>query len=183
MQKQEQHSSGAIARPSYNISRLPSIFADMQREMDVLSRTFGMPRLWDDTEMMMHHFRPVNLMNDVATASQLPALRLATDIEESDKAFIITADVPGMSKDNIKLQVLENTLTISGERNEETREEGDKDKPARYERRFGSFSRSFTLPKNVDVEGISANAKDGVLTVTIPKVEEEKPKAKEIPVA
>jgi hypothetical protein len=87
------------------------------------------------------------------------------------------------SKDNIKLQVLSNTLTISGERNEESREEGDKDKPARYERRFGSFSRSFTLPKNVDVDGITANAKDGVLTVTIPKVEAEKPKAKEIPVA
>jgi len=55
--------------------------------------------------------------------------------------------------------------------------------PARYERRFGSFSRSFTLPKNVDVDGITASAKDGVLTVTVPKVEEEKPKAKEIPIA
>jgi HSP20 family molecular chaperone IbpA len=98
LQKQEQpSSSGPVVRPAYSVSRLPSILAEMQHEMDVLSRTFGMPRLWDDTEMLMHNFRPLNLMSDMAAAtSQMPALRLATDIEESDKAFTIKADVPGM---------------------------------------------------------------------------------------
>lgn len=86
------------------------------------------------------------------------------------------------SKEDIKLKVLDNTLTITGERKEE-KKEGDADKPAHYERYFGSFMRSFTLPKNVNMEGITATAKDGVLTVVIPKVEQEQPKPKEIPVA
>jgi len=69
----------------------------MQREMDMLSRSFGMPRLMAaDPEMLVHHFRPLDLMNDVAATAQMPALRLATDVEESDEAFTIKADVPGM---------------------------------------------------------------------------------------
>eukprot|EP00775_Hariotina_reticulata_P005750 gene5750-5990_t len=163
----DQPINAAVVPPAFGIHRVPSIFAEMQREMDALTRSFGMPRLWPDTDNFMQPFQsPIWTELSKRSSRELPIMRLATDVEEDDKSYTIKADVPGI-----------------GERNEETREEGDKDKPARYERRFGSFSRSFTLPKNVDVEGISANAKDGVLTVTIPKMEEEKPKAKDIPVA
>jgi HSP20 family molecular chaperone IbpA len=96
--------------------------------------------------------------------------------------------------------VLDGTLTISGERLQEHRQETEGEEgasisntgeegaaskarqPLRYERSYGSFSRSFSLPPNVDVEGIKAEAQDGVLTVTIPKVPEVKPQPKEIPV-
>jgi HSP20 family protein len=81
--------------------------------------------------------------------------------------------------------VHDGTLTISGERREEVRQEGEGDKeggkaPLRYERSYGSFTRSFSLPPNVDVEGIDAQAQDGVLTVTIPKVPATVPQPKEI---
>ena len=94
---------------------------------------------------------------------------------------------------------MDGTLTISGEHSEEKREpagsaaegqEAGKEEgsgggtsmkaPLRYERSYGSFSRSFGLPANVDVGGITAEAQDGVLTVTIPKLPEEKPQPKEI---
>ncbi|KAF6254589.1 HSP20-like chaperone [Scenedesmus sp. NREL 46B-D3] len=108
-------------------------------------------------------------------------LRLATDIEEDDKAFTIKADIPGMSKEDVKIKVLDNTLTISGERKEERQEGVTKEgKAARVERSYGSFVRSFSLPRNVDAGGIKASTKDGVLTVVIPKVEEPKPEAQEI---
>jgi HSP20 family protein len=91
------------------------------------------------------------------------------------------------SKDALKATVLDGTLTISGERSEEKGEEGGDDQegaraPLRHERSYGSFSRSFGLPPNVDVEGIRAEAQHGVLTVTIPKVPQQKPQPKEIPV-
>jgi HSP20 family protein len=81
----------------------------------------------------------------------------------------------------VKIKVLDNTLTISGERKEEKKEGETKDgKAARIERSYGSFVRSFSLPQNVDAAGIKAAAKDGVLTVVIPKVEQQKPEAQEI---
>lgn len=87
------------------------------------------------------------------------------------------------SKEDLKLSVLDGTLTIRGERKEEAKQEGGEGKPLHFERRFGSFVRSFSLPPNVDADAISASAEDGVLTVTIPKVEQQQPQAKEIPVA
>lgn len=165
------------ARGSYG--RLPSIFQEMQREMDALSRSF-----FDDDFFMAPFRGPLFEELQKAAQPELPALRLATDIEEDDKAFTITADVPGMGKEDIKLKLLDHTLTITGERKEEAREGGEEgDKVARYERRYGSFMRTFALPKNVDADGITATAKDGVLRVVIPKVEEAKPEAREIPVS
>jgi HSP20 family protein len=85
------------------------------------------------------------------------------------------------SKEDVKIKVLDNTLTISGERKEEKKEGETKEgKSTRIERSYGSFVRSFSLPQNVDAGGIKAAAKDGVLTVVIPKVEQQKPEATEI---
>lgn len=85
------------------------------------------------------------------------------------------------SKEDVKIKVLDGTLTISGERKEEKKEgETAEGKAARIERSYGSFVRSFSLPANVDAAGIKATAKDGVLTVVVPKVEVQEPQAQEI---
>ncbi|OQX87742.1 molecular chaperone [candidate division KSB1 bacterium 4484_87] len=101
------------------------------------------------------------------------------DIKETKDDFVITAEVPGMSKDDIKISLTNNTLTIKGEKKEEKKE--DDHNYHRVERRFGSFSRSFTLDAPVEAEKIKAKCKDGILTITLPKKEESKPK--EIPIS
>ncbi len=91
----------------------------------------------------------------------------AMDIVEKDKAFEVTAELPGLDAKNIDLQLSDGTLTIKGEKQEE-KEEKTKD---RYvsERRYGSFRRSLQIPDSVDTNRIGANFKSGVLTVTLPK--------------
>jgi len=104
----------------------------------------------------------------------------ATDIEETDKEYALTFELPGMKKDDIKVSVEDGVLTVSGEKKEK-KEEKNKNL-VRTEIQSGSFSRSFTLPKSVDVSNISADYKDGILTVTLQKREEAKPKQIEVKV-
>jgi HSP20 family protein len=102
----------------------------------------------------------------------------AMDLVESGDHFVLRADLPGMSEEDIKIEVEDGTLTVSGERKavHETNEEGY----YRVERAFGSFSRSLTLPKGVNAEAVSASFDRGVLEVRIPKPEERKPRRIEI---
>jgi len=104
----------------------------------------------------------------------------AMDIVEKDKAFEVTAELPGLDVKNIELQLSDNVLTIKGEKQEE-KEEKAKD---RYvsERRYGSFLRSLQVPGGVDADKIEATFKGGVLTVTFPKSPEAQKKQKTIPV-
>jgi HSP20 family protein len=96
------------------------------------------------------------------------------DLTEADDHFVLKADLPGMAEGDISIEVQDGTLTIAGERKaeHETREKGWH----RIERQFGSFSRSLTLPEGVNPEGVSASFENGVLSVTIPKPEERKPR-------
>ena len=98
----------------------------------------------------------------------------AIDISETKDDITILADIPGMQKDDIRIVVHENTLTLKGERKSETKEE--KTNYYRTERTYGSFYRSFTLPSMVDATKIKANYSNGVLEIVLPKVEEAKPK-------
>ncbi len=98
----------------------------------------------------------------------------AVDIYETNDSFVVSADLPGLNKDEIQIDLKDNTLTLKGEKKFE--EKVSKDNYIRVERAYGSFVRSFTLPQNVDPEKIKAKYKDGVLEVTIPKKEEAKPK-------
>ncbi|MGB9118258.1 Hsp20/alpha crystallin family protein [Bradyrhizobium sp.] len=104
----------------------------------------------------------------------------AMDIVEKDKAFEVTAELPGLDAKNIDLQLSDGMLTIKGEKQEE-KEEKTKD---RYvsERRYGSFRRSLQIPGSVDTNKIEANFKSGVLTVTLPKSADAEKKQKTIPV-
>jgi HSP20 family protein len=102
----------------------------------------------------------------------------AMDLVETDDHFVLRADLPGLTEDDIKIELEDGTLTVSGERKSEheTRNEGYH----RVERAFGTFSRSLTLPKGVDADAVTAKFDRGVLEVSIPKPEERKPRRIEI---
>ena len=93
-----------------------------------------------------------------------------TDLSETDDAFRIRLDVPGMTKDDITINLQNNTLTVSGERTSKRTDEGEE--YVRVERAFGNFHRTFTLPNAVDRENVEAAYEDGVLTIHVPKTEE-----------
>ena len=100
--------------------------------------------------------------------------RPSVDIYDTDNAIVLTAELPGVSKEDIQVEVKENVLTLKGERSTQNEVEGRQF--FRRERISGTFFRSFTLPMETDLEKITAKFVDGVLTLEIPKPEEKKPK-------
>lgn len=102
------------------------------------------------------------------------------DIVEDGQNYVIKAELPGVNKEDIKVGVQDDVLTVSGHRHYE-KEEKDK-KFHRIERSYGSFARSFTLPEDSDGEKVSAEFKDGMLKVQLPKTERVKPKQVEVTV-
>lgn len=97
----------------------------------------------------------------------ISAFAPAVNTREEEKAYIIEADLPGVDKESIKIDLHGNVLTISGERKDEREE--DKEGYHLKESFFGKFQRSFTLPEDVDSDKIDAKNKNGVLTITLPK--------------
>lgn len=93
------------------------------------------------------------------------------DIDEKADKYLVTVDLPGYGKENIKISVQDGILTISGERKREVKDDS-KDKYSREERSVGKISRSFSLPENADTEKISATYENGVLTVSVGKMPE-----------
>jgi len=104
----------------------------------------------------------------------------AMDVAETDAAYEITAELPGMDEKNVEVKLADGILTIKGEKHEE-KEEKKKDYYL-SERSFGSFQRSFQVPDSVDADKIDAGFKKGVLTVTLPKSAEAQKSAKKIAV-
>ena len=106
--------------------------------------------------------------------SERVSWRPAMDVSETENEVVVQVDLPGLSRDEIKVNVSKDVLSVRGDKRHESKSE-DK----RFyltERTYGSFKRSFTLPSAVDAEKILAAYKDGVLTLTLPKAEEAKPK-------
>lgn len=101
--------------------------------------------------------------------SSLPAC----DYDESEKEFRFNMDLPGVPKEDVKIELHDNQLTVRGERKEEKRAEGARGAMERY---YGAFERSFTLPGTVDPDRVSADYKDGVLTIVVPKSAASQPK-------
>ncbi|HTT06466.1 MAG TPA: Hsp20/alpha crystallin family protein [Steroidobacteraceae bacterium] len=98
----------------------------------------------------------------------------SSDISETDREYVIRAHLPGVKKEDIKVNLQEGLISIEGERKQEKDEKGEKFH--RVESVYGSFARSFSLPENIKADAVRSDYKDGVLTVHIPKVEKEKPK-------
>jgi HSP20 family protein len=101
-----------------------------------------------------------------------------TDLSANDKEYTVTVEVPGAEKDDIKIEVANNIMTIRGEKKQK-KEEKEKDY-YRQERFYGSFQRVFSLPKDADQTDIKATFKQGVLTVTMPRKKMPKSDVKEI---
>ena len=102
----------------------------------------------------------------------------AVDVSENDDHYTVTAELPGISKDDVTVEMHDRTLTIRGEKRSVHEEKGEHRR--HVERVFGSFSRSFTLPTNADADRISARFEEGVLTVEIQKAQATKPKTVDI---
>jgi HSP20 family protein len=102
------------------------------------------------------------------------------DLVETEDHFVLRADLPGLSEGDVAIELEDNVLTVSGERNAEHEEK--KEGFYRMERSFGQFRRSLTLPEGVDAEKIAATFDKGVLEVRIPKPEERKPRKVQIQV-
>jgi HSP20 family protein len=142
-------------------ARTPDVWHSFRDEMDRLfdrfSSGFAMPsfRRWFDTEPSSTY------------QSSFSFPTPAVDVTEDDKAFKVTAELPGLEEKDVNVAVAGDMLTIKGEKSYE-KEEKDKDRHI-SERAYGSFQRSFTLPDGVDADKITADLAKGVLTVTLPK--------------
>jgi HSP20 family protein len=123
-------------------------------------------------EFLDDFFAPLN--SGTAASRWMPAV----DVLEKKGEWILRAEIPGINENDIELKLDGGVLTLRGERKFE--QEEDRQNYTRVERSYGSFSRSFTLPSTADREKISADYKDGVLTVTIPQKPEARPREIEV---
>lgn len=128
--------------PFWTTKNLASdIFSDWDRFLEM--QTPGLP-VYDERE-----FKP------------------ATDVAETDGAYMLSIDLPGLKVENIKIEVTDGVLHVSGERKSEKK--FDDNQTHRIERSYGSFKRSFSLPKNIEADNIEAHYEDGVLELKLPK--------------
>ena len=128
-------------------------------------------------QMLTQSFSPDVLLEpqgDVAARHWMPAV----DIRETADSLLLVAELPGMTREDVQITLENNVLSIAGERKFEKDVKGES--YHRLERSFGTFARSFSLPANVKTDKVEAVFKDGILTVTLPKVEEAKPRRVEI---
>jgi HSP20 family protein len=103
-------------------------------------------------------------------------MNAAMDVAETDQAFEVKMDLPGVKAEDVDIQIDNNTLTVKGQRSEETEEQDEEKQYHRIERYAGSFSRSVVLPSSINEDETSAEFKDGVLHIFIPKTDDAKPR-------
>lgn len=134
---------------------------------------------WKDLENVTSRFN--HLFGEPANGetSRRAPWSPAVNVEESKDGLSLSAELPGMNLEDIEIEVENNVLTLRGEKKEE-KEEGDERRYHLWERRYGSFERSFTLPRTVKSDGITARFKDGILQVTMPKAPEAKSRRIEV---
>ena len=139
----------------------------------MMYRRYRMPTMWRDMDRLQREMN--RLFADytpsrLRTAPSYPAM----NVWSNEEGLLVTAEVPGVSPQDIEVNVIGETLTLSGARKPDELKEG-----ARYhrqERGYGKFSRTLQLPFPVSVEKIEANFKSGVLSVRLPRAEEDKPR-------
>lgn len=104
--------------------------------------------------------------------------RPAVDIRETGDAYVVSAELPGLSKEDVNITIENNVLKLTGERRFE--KEVEEEEYHRVERAYGSFSRAFSLPTRVDAERVEASFQEGILTISVPKAAEARPRKIEI---
>lgn len=142
-------------------------FRELEEMSDRLNRVFNRPAV----------ARTGNGKETMTAADWSPVV----DVLETEKEYVIKAELPEVKKDDVKITVQDGVLTIQGERKSETEEKGRRFH--RIERSYGSFVRSFSMPDFVDEAGVSAEFKDGVLNLHLPKTEKARPRAIEVKVS
>jgi HSP20 family protein len=157
-----------------------SIYFELQQRNETtrimsLTRWFGAETfddLFDMQKQMNKYFSPefADAHKDIAT------WRPKVDVRESEKQVVLHAELPGLSKDEVHVELDKGVLTISGERKFEKKEE--KEQFHRIERSYGKFQRSFAVPDGVDSNAIQASFNNGVLEVVLPKPEKKSAAAK-----
>jgi HSP20 family protein len=146
--------------PTRDLAAWPSDIVEMQREIN----------------KMFDNFFRGERDESFASPSWVPAV----DIAEHDDEYIVKVELPGVNKDDVKITLESNILTIRGEKKQE--KETKKENLHRVERQYGAFQRSFTLPSTVKNDKIDASFRDGILHISMPKAEESKPKQIEVKV-
>lgn len=146
--------------PGRDLAMFPTDILNMQRGINKMFDSFFRGSAQDDGDLFPSVWTP------------------AVDVAEHDNEYIVKVELPGVARDDVKITMQENILTIRGEKKQE-KETKDSDFH-RVERSYGSFQRSFTLPTHVKNDRIEASFKDGILTVNLPKAEEAKPKQIEV---
>jgi len=141
-------------------------FRELEEVSDRLNRMFARPV-----------GRASNGKETMIVADWTPSV----DISETEGEYQIKAEIPDVKKEDVKVTLEDDVLTIQGERKQEKEEKGKKFH--RIERSYGSFVRSFSLPDVIEAEKVKAEFKDGVLNLHLPKSEKAKPKAIEVKVA
>jgi HSP20 family protein len=126
------------------------------------------PREFD--RLLREAFYPASGEGEVSTRTWAPPV----DIYENGDNLVLKAELPGINPDEVEIRVEDNTLYLKGERKFEN--EVKEQSYHRVERTYGTFTRTFSLPNSIDAEKVAANYQDGVLTLTMPKKEEAKPK-------
>ncbi|MDX1410938.1 MAG: Hsp20/alpha crystallin family protein [Nitrospirales bacterium] len=124
---------------------------------------------------------PVRKEGDKQEALRVAEWAPLVDITEDEKEYTIKAELPDVKKDEVRISVQNDVLSITGERKYEKEEKNKK--YHRVERAYGSFSRSFTVPDDADADRVSAEFKEGLLQVHLPKSEKVKPKTVEVKVS
>jgi HSP20 family protein len=149
-------------KPTHELAHWPSDLWNMQSEINHLFDSFTQGGLQDDGSRGLSMWTP------------------AVDIIERADEFQVNVELAGVSKDDVKITLESNILTVRGEKKQEKEEKGEN--VHRVERSYGSFQRSFELPTTVKNDKVDANYHDGILTITLPKAEEAKPKQIEVKV-
>ncbi len=138
---------------------------------DIITLREKMNRLFEDAVISRGEDK------DMISSTWTPTV----DIYENENSLVLTAEVPGVDENNIEIKIEDNTLTLKGERNFE--KETSEENYHRIERSYGSFYRSFSIPRNIDQEKIKAEHDNGVLRITMPKKHELKPKTVKVQTA
>ena len=133
-------------------------------------RGFFAPGLWGPRDDIFERF--------FGDMERRIVYRPAVDVSESDEAYQIAAELPGLSEEDVSVELDDGVITLKGERRQQ--EQRDERGVRFSERAYGSFQRSFRLPADVDQEGIQAKLKDGVLTVRLPRVAAPQPRQIEV---
>lgn len=155
--------TGSRGLSPFGVGRDP--FGPFRREMD---------RLFDD------FFTPAEGRSFAVPSAAAESLWPRIDVEETEQAFVVTAEVPGLQEKDIELNLRDNLLTISGEKREERQ---DQKRGAAYAERFyGQFRRTIPIDAPLDEEKVDARFRNGVLTVTLPKSQKAEAKARRIEV-